>query len=129
VSDPTTENHLSLEEELVLAPFIPLGDDDRDVCSVRGCLERADVIVPGAVLCRACAAGFLLRDGRYDIPLDEIPGGPELREARRQDYRERLVAVRETDGGLRRTRAAEERLRRIIEARVDDFIVEAGALP
>lgn len=87
--------YLTLEQELALAAPLSFDEDDvAGVCDIRSCGERAETIVPGAVLCgdRSRRYGVEL-DRTYNVPLDDL-FAPDFVEVRRVEYEEHLVRAR-----------------------------------
>jgi hypothetical protein len=63
-------------------------------CDVRGCTRRAEVLIPGAAVCRPCMEAAVHRDddgdGFYDLPLEDLVGDEEWRRVRDEQYEARV---------------------------------------
>lgn len=121
---------LTLAEEVALAAPIRLDHDDPHVCDRRGCEQRADSIVPGAVLCPDCAREFGIgtRD-TYRLPLEELGISDwQFTQARTGEY-EALLTERREKRLVPATPEREALLSDLIRVRVDEFIRSCGGLP
>jgi hypothetical protein len=115
-------------ELLVLGP--PVGVDDGTLaCDHSSCNSPADVIIPGAALCRPCFDSFVWRrddgcgSGGYEVPVEEVVGGPEWRRGRDLEYAERL---RDHPGFERRYADWDKRLDQLAADAVDDLLADIG---
>ena len=120
---------LSLEQEVVLGAPLRLGDD-AGVCDICGCDRRAEVIIPGAVLCDECAREFGVDVARvYRVPVDVLfDSSFAFMQARREqyasllrEYRERLL--------LPATPDREALVVELVREAVDELIRDAGGQP
>ena len=65
-------------------------------CDVRGCTRRAEVLIPGAAVCRPCMEAAIHRDddgdGFYDLAIEDLVGGEEWRHVRDEQYEARVAS-------------------------------------
>lgn len=107
-------------------------DDGTLACDRSSCNSPADVIIPGAALCRPCFDSFVWRrddgcgSGGYEIPGEEVVGGDSWRHGRDLEYAERL---RDHPGFGRRFAAWDERLDQLAADAVDDLLEDLARSP
>lgn len=63
-----------------------------------------------------------------EVPLDHLVGGERWRDARFDEYVERLNEIREACGGRERTVSVDRKLDRLIDFRVDRLIASVRGL-
>jgi hypothetical protein len=112
---------------------VPVEVEDGSMpCDRVGCSCPADVLIPGASLCRRCFESFVWRrddgcgSGGYEVPVEEVVGGPEWRRGRDLEYAERL---RDHPGFERRFAAWDERLDQLAADAVDDLLEDLARSP
>jgi hypothetical protein len=82
----------SLAELVVLGSPIPL-EPDALPCDVLRCDGPARILLPGCALCAPCWEERLDGDGRYHLSFDDMVGDERWREARSNEYRDRLALM------------------------------------
>jgi hypothetical protein len=115
--------YLTEQEDAFLSPPIALQPDETP-CDCFGCDKCASVLVVGAALCAEHFDGYLIEDGpdlTYYIPVTDLVGGADWREARRRMYVERAAAFPRLVRNAQR-----ERLLDLLAARrVDELLHDA----
>lgn len=118
------------EELRLLGPPLEIGRSNL-ACDRIGCDQLASHLIPGAAVCEGCLEAFTYDwdggCGAYDLPLEELVGGPEWRRARDLEYEELLV--RRADSFAVRHAAWEERLDQLAEDAAVALIESVGCLP
>ena len=82
----------TVAEEVAIGSPIPL-EPDALPCDLVGCSAMAVLLVPGAAICRECWERCLDGDGRYDVRAEDLVGDERWREARRNEYAERVALM------------------------------------
>jgi hypothetical protein len=124
-----TASAYSAEELWALGVPIKVADGSLGCeCDIRSCFRRAEVIIPGAVLCVSCLDERTIRDddgvGYFDVRLEDLVGGERLRSLRDDEYEERARRHR-VEG---RIAAWDERLGLVASDAVADLLEDLGLL-
>jgi hypothetical protein len=82
----------TLAEEVAIGSPIPL-EPDALPCDLVGCSAMAALLIPGAAICRECWEEHLDDDDRYYFPAEDLVGDERWRDARRNEYRERVALM------------------------------------
>jgi hypothetical protein len=101
--------HYSLREALALGSPLQLAPDEA-ICDAHSCCEMAIFLVPKAAVCAEHAEAYGVggdRD-RYEIPLGELVGGLDWRQARLDLYLEKCGQLPPLERDERRDQLLEE---------------------
>lgn len=113
----------TLQEELAIAAPITL-EPDALPCDVVGCDRMGAILIPGASICFSCWREHLDENDRYYFPREDLVGDERWREARRNEYAQRIALM----SPRRRDPERDAILDEVVSRRVE-VLLEVAHLP